>query len=449
MDARLTRFFRTYLKFFGVASLILGLTHILFADALFLHRHYPWPLTYSLVGLVFIGLGFLLKKESSLANYFTFSFTLSGIFLLCLALDLGVYYINPIIEAAQSFEWRNIYTYGRDPYTRHMIPNLEKHFRYNGGKIYFKTNSEGCRSDELDFASGERNIVLVGDSFTFGHGVSQENTINQQMKRVAAAKGKLIHVYNLGLSGTCSRESLAEMQNFTSPLTTDYIYIFHTNDLYEIMNPPYEVHIYKDISCSRFKADGVSPNTEQDYENIYRAARSPNWPGNTQREILIDTVALQHLISYVKIPSFFQKLSHTQNKRWNNMLMALANRFAPQIAANSDAYAEPLDCEKYKVAPEKHKSGIERTLVNIEKMRKIAKERGASFHVAITPSINDMDIRRFEPAVGNFICRAKQNGVHVIDGAITKLLKKDYIVGDWHYNASGLNVLANTIVDNL
>jgi lysophospholipase L1-like esterase len=67
----------------------------------------------------------------------------------------------------------------------------------------YQINSEGFRGDDFDVRDDRKRVLFIGDSYTFGWGVGQEDVLTRSVERVLAKPPyKLrINAYNLGVPG--------------------------------------------------------------------------------------------------------------------------------------------------------------------------------------------------------------------------------------------------------
>ena len=102
--------------------------------------------------------------------------------------------------------------------------------------VAVKTNSFGLRDREFSFtkARGTRRIAIIGDSFTFGWGVEQEQTFAKLLeKKLAHGKGQPLknEVINFGIVNYNSAQEYALIQNVAEKFLPDlYIVCFYLND---------------------------------------------------------------------------------------------------------------------------------------------------------------------------------------------------------------------------
>ncbi len=83
-------------------------------------------------------------------------------------------------------------------------PHSEEEFVSSDFRYKVKINSIGIREREISIPKGQDTfrIVVFGDSYTYGWGVSAEETWVRQMENKLQVKGKKIETVNLGKPGT-------------------------------------------------------------------------------------------------------------------------------------------------------------------------------------------------------------------------------------------------------
>lgn len=104
------------------------------------------------------------------------------------------------------------------------------------GEIAYTINSQGIRSP-YDFARNPekslgKRIFIIGDSFTFGTGVDEEQTYPRLLHQNLNAHGLQIEVVNLGVSGYGTIQSYERLVEYADDLGVPdiVIYMFSTND---------------------------------------------------------------------------------------------------------------------------------------------------------------------------------------------------------------------------
>jgi hypothetical protein len=111
--------------------------------------------------------------------------------------------------------------------------NLKNVRLYYPGKLDYTidTNSLGFRGGEWDLSPERRNIVILGDSFAFGWGVSLEDTLGKRVERELQKIDPRFQVINLAQSGYSVKEVVRSFEIFRDKLRPEAVaYIFCPND---------------------------------------------------------------------------------------------------------------------------------------------------------------------------------------------------------------------------
>jgi hypothetical protein len=138
-----------------------------------------------------------------------------------LPLDLDTYLFNcygPDYEGARATFWS-------EPLGIHLSkPNFTQQCAWNGHHWMHRSDAWGMRNQE----TRERtDIVLLGDSMVYGHGVDQQQTVAHFLRQLTG-----LSVSNLAFMGDSAPEYLAKLRNFGLPLRPRLaIVFFFENDL--------------------------------------------------------------------------------------------------------------------------------------------------------------------------------------------------------------------------
>ncbi len=101
-------------------------------------------------------------------------------------------------------------------------------------RINIRTNSKGIRSDcEISYEKprGVKRIVVLGDSFAMGYGVSLEDTFLRKMREGLESKGKKVEIVNMAVSGFGNAEELIKLKNEGVLYEPDLVILaFHYTD---------------------------------------------------------------------------------------------------------------------------------------------------------------------------------------------------------------------------
>lgn len=129
-----------------------------------------------------------------------------------------------------------------------LIPNFAVHFKTTHLDIFIKINSLGLRDAEINACTGGHKILVIADSFTFGHSMNLEDMYVKQLERLFAEKeGMKIRVVNAGVCSYSTRQEvllLKELEGIIEPNLV-ILQFFVGNDIDENFNPDtgiYEKH---------------------------------------------------------------------------------------------------------------------------------------------------------------------------------------------------------------
>jgi hypothetical protein len=109
---------------------------------------------------------------------------------------------------------------------RHRSPDVD---------VEFRINNQGMRADR-DYAyekpEGVQRIVCLGDSFTAGYEVEQDETFSAVLERELNARGYRVEVLNAGVSGFSTAEQLLYLERELYRYDPDVVVLsFFANDL--------------------------------------------------------------------------------------------------------------------------------------------------------------------------------------------------------------------------
>ncbi len=204
-----------------------------------------------------------------------------GLILGLIALELGLRYLKPLImpsakgtefeslddvrrtllggndsagsntatsETPQSMESGNLRAivnpHHHDKIIFDLKPNLDVVFQ----RAQVKTNSCGMREPERTLVKpfGTYRIAILGDSFTFGWGVRQEETFAQRLEdnlnRISKGNPKF-EVLNFGVPGYSTFQEVAHFKDFGLDFSPDEVLVFFVQNDFEL--PFYVRDIYR------------------------------------------------------------------------------------------------------------------------------------------------------------------------------------------------------------
>ena len=81
--------------------------------------------------------------------------------------------------------------------------NRENEVLESGIKWSYQLNADGFRDDEFDVQSNQKRVLFVGDSYTFGWGVDQQEVLPYRLEQLLAGPPYAmdVEIYNLGVPG--------------------------------------------------------------------------------------------------------------------------------------------------------------------------------------------------------------------------------------------------------
>jgi lysophospholipase L1-like esterase len=114
-----------------------------------------------------------------------------------------------------------------------LKPNEERLIKTNRFKEHAIINSHGLRDNEIKERSlFEKRIIIIGDSMTFGHGVSNTQTFPNQLERIYIQKNRQIDVINAGIKGYGTDQAYKLFVTRLCSLAPDLlIFALYTNDI--------------------------------------------------------------------------------------------------------------------------------------------------------------------------------------------------------------------------
>jgi hypothetical protein len=144
-----------------------------------------------------------------------------------LALGEVVFRCLPAPTDANGFP---LYALAADPFTgARYRPNLHLRVSYGekGKRFRFTTNSLGFRSREVELAKppGTFRILFVGDEFTEGFGVNDDETFPHYVEEILQQIDKSVEVINAGQTGCGLPECVGLLRGFVSRLSPDLVVV--------------------------------------------------------------------------------------------------------------------------------------------------------------------------------------------------------------------------------
>lgn len=113
-----------------------------------------------------------------------------------------------------------------------------------GQSVPIAINRLGLRGAEVATKlAGEKRLLLVGDSFVFGQGVTAADAIPSQLERLLGQPARQVQVGNAGIAGTGPREWAHGVARFRASFAPDAVIavLFVGNDVLDTLQDPVTV----------------------------------------------------------------------------------------------------------------------------------------------------------------------------------------------------------------
>jgi len=122
-----------------------------------------------------------------------------------------------------------------DFHIRGNVPGARYRHKSIDGTWDFRINENGFRNDvdfEYEKPRGTHRILVLGDSFTIGYEVEQDETYSSVLERYLRREGLEVQVLNAGMSGSSTAEELVFFEHEGVKYEPDIVIIgFYWNDL--------------------------------------------------------------------------------------------------------------------------------------------------------------------------------------------------------------------------
>jgi lysophospholipase L1-like esterase len=192
-----------------------------------------------------------------------------------------------------------------DTRTRHALrlaPNTSWRHHSDEFDYEFRTNSLGFRGPEIPFdrtKSNVRRILVVGDSFVAGHGVSEDDLFTTQWQRHLnedRGTGSQTEVVNLGRTGTSTWGELRLFESIGRRFKPDVVVlcVYLGNDLAEIVEEqtPEDDTSWSPPGWVRSLAYHIAPNAYLELAMRRQAGQTQEQSkARTDEELLADVLA--------------------------------------------------------------------------------------------------------------------------------------------------------------
>ena len=268
-------------------------------------------------------------------------------------------------------------------------------------QIPIAINSHGDRDDEPGEHPVDERILLIGDSFTFGQGLTDEQTIDH---RIEAQSDGALDAYNLGVMGYGPSDSYLRFSESSWWTGRAVYYLFYENDLQDQNSRPDVNTVHDGYVVPRLKPDG-KPYTPEEWTQRLANVAEYHATGKNQLRRTLTLPTLQQ-IAY--------QVTH-RNARLSGMA-------------------------EHTVKPEYIESAIDYT----NKMKVLAEERGATFTVVVLPTMFEAVAGEYSDWATSYLEAIRAQGIEVVE-LLPRLDGDDYFPHDPHFNPSGAEIAADTI----
>lgn len=243
---------------------------------------------------------------------------------------------------------------------RRNVPNARYRHKSVDGTWRFAINKNGFRDTtdyEYEKPEGVLRVLVLGDSFTIGYEVEQNETYSAVLERYIERHGVRAEVMNAGMSGNSTAEALVFLEHEGVKYEPDVVVLgFYWNDLED------------NIKADLFRMEG---NDLTAHKMVYA-------PAIRARNILNSFWLYRYLSEHSYLHNYLNRVATRHFKR--SLLEQNVASIRERAGVDEDAYAERLG----------------RALV--ARMREVAHEHGAEF---ILLDIASMDLEPSFPWRGD------------------------------------------------
>lgn len=348
---------------------------------------------------------------------------------LLLALEGLSRLVSPAVSGEMNFFNLSTSPYYRSDETLGWRPreNVKGEHRIEGSfTTTFRTNSRGLRDREysIEKPNGVNRIVVIGDSFTWGWGVGDQEIYTEILE--ASLQG--VEVINLGVTAFDTPQELKYLKMEGMNYEPDMIILgFCLNDIFANDTGP-------------IQEDGGSTDVDQ-----------PVF-------LMLKRFISKHSALY----RFIIERINT-NKDLVNLLVKV------KLKSNLAGYEE-LDVNlrpALKVYPEKLEQSLDKTEARLLDIKRFLDKRGVPFIIALIPSLQSVDEKAFRHSIANTKFNPEDfeiekpyksleefghaHGIEVIN-PLSSFKRKNhegarlFLNRDMHFNASGHELFAHEIL---
>ena len=318
----------------------------------------------------------------------------------CLILALGIAGEIYLRRYVPQKDYRGLYERKSDPRQYAMKPQADM----VGQGVRVTTNSDGFRDTEFKDAAGKSRFVIavLGDSFTFGQGVKQDDVypalLEKQLNQ--SVKSDFFRVWNLGVSGYNTEQEAFVFESFVLPRAPKWVVVgYNIND---------------------YEAVDLTPENASVNEGGH--PQQPSWFEEITEERLLAIQFIKHRIG------------------------SLIRIFRPQWYGSS--YVEDILAEYLGPGP-----GWQRVSGLLTKMNDECKANGIGFSVAVLPAMLNLSQYPFESVHDVVVSYCRSSAIDCVDVLPyfrSKNLEDTSVsLIDAHPNAAAQQIFADAIEDHL
>lgn len=345
------------------------------------------------------------------------------------------------VQETDFFQYHPIFGYSG-------VPNVRKQLY---GK-YITHNSKGFRGPEIEYqkAGGTKRLVFIGDSQTWGWGVSDSETIpyfTGKMLNEKASSNITYEALNFGASGYGIGQSYLRLIIEGLRYQPDYVVLtyFAENDLWETsstsewgVEKPY---IYEKED-GNFCVSNVPPR------------RASGWPSDNLAFIAENKFNVKDL--RFNLAGFEFDLANTQTAIYFKNRSINASLFSGWGGDDSDALGaieEYIGCVQSEPGPALPtlEAKIDLVVKLILRIRETVEENGGEFFVATKPLEEDYRHNQQQPEYHAVLSALQQMGIKVIDVySIAKgksMAAEQLFINFGHLSAAGNRLIAESIAE--
>ncbi|MEM9462588.1 MAG: hypothetical protein AAGF11_51045 [Myxococcota bacterium] len=272
-------------------------------------------------------------------------------------------------------------------------------------QIPIRINSRGDRDDEpRSEHPAERRILLVGDSFTFGQGLTDEQKIDRRIEHYSDDE---VDAYTLGVMGYGPSNSLRRLKESSWWTGRAIYYLFFANDLADTDARADYYAVHEGFVVRRFRSDGERYTPEQ-------------W------------TALLHAVR--------ERSVHRKGRLRLSFTLPSLRKIAYQVTHENTRLTGIPDAL---VKPTNIDAAVDITT----SMLALARERGAMFTVVLIPAVGEAKAGKYSDWGRAYIDGITAQGIDVLD-ILDRLDGEGYFAHDPHFDPEGADVMARAILEH-